>query len=496
MKKQFKCTLRSEIIINQKAATEGTQETLDFIPGNNFLGVAAGILYDDERLSPEKRLSSDEKWVLFHSGKVRFGDAHPCDEKLLRSLRVPATMAHPKNEPEKQYIIYHNACQTKEAEELQLKQYREGFYVFDNKQGKKLNIKKSFAIKSAYDSEKRRSKDKQMYGYQSLDKGSTFLFEVDIDDDVPEALIQQLVEALQGKGKRVGRSRTAQYGLVDIEAASYKEFEDKLTDSEYVYVYADGRLIFLDEKTGEPTFQPTVKQLGLEGGSIDWEKTQIRTFQYAPWNFKRQARDTDRCGIEKGSVIVVKKAKAPSYSAYIGSYKNEGFGKVIYNPAFLEATYEGKAVWSLFDPEKENINKAATDEMLNYIKEEAPDELINYLYDRHNEDVLIDKVYKSVNKFVDDNKYNYIGDRFASQWGTIRSIAMQHSTQEELKEALFEEKNGYLTHGVAAVKWGEGSRLDDLKKFLDKANTDKEAQWGLINLASAMAKECKKKGGK
>jgi hypothetical protein len=33
--------LLSDIIINQKAATEGPNKTLDFIPGSNFLGIVA-----------------------------------------------------------------------------------------------------------------------------------------------------------------------------------------------------------------------------------------------------------------------------------------------------------------------------------------------------------------------------------------------------------------------------------------------------------------------
>lgn len=43
---RFKCTLLSDVILNQKSATEGTNVTLDFIPGNCFLGIVAGVLYD------------------------------------------------------------------------------------------------------------------------------------------------------------------------------------------------------------------------------------------------------------------------------------------------------------------------------------------------------------------------------------------------------------------------------------------------------------------
>lgn len=53
---------------------------------------------------------------------------------------------------------------------MQLKQCRQGFYVFKSNEAQKVEISKSFAIKSAYDRELRRSYDSQMYGYESLER--------------------------------------------------------------------------------------------------------------------------------------------------------------------------------------------------------------------------------------------------------------------------------------------------------------------------------------
>ena len=99
------------------------------------------------------------------------------------------------------------------------------------------------------------------------------------------------------------------------------------------------------------------------------------------------------------------------------------------------------------------------------------------------------------------------GDAFASQWGAIRTIAMQKGTHENIKKELFtktKEKNGksvedaYLTHGVAKDKWAKSKRKDNLEKFLSDVFAKKE-KYGditaraLINLASEMAKQCKGK---
>jgi hypothetical protein len=55
--------------------------------------------------------------------------------------------------------------------------------------------------------------------------------------------VSSIVEALKGI-KRVGRSRTAQYGLVEITEFDYKEVESDVASDGYVTVYADSRLIF------------------------------------------------------------------------------------------------------------------------------------------------------------------------------------------------------------------------------------------------------------
>ena len=80
-----------------------------FPMGNNFLGIVAGELYS--LLKPEESL------IIFHSGKVRFGDAHPeIDGK--RALRVPASMYYPKlKKPSDVCYIHHVYDREKDTED-------------------------------------------------------------------------------------------------------------------------------------------------------------------------------------------------------------------------------------------------------------------------------------------------------------------------------------------------------------------------------------------
>lgn len=500
---KFKCTLLTDIILNQKAATEGPNQTLDFIPGSNFLGIVASELYS--RLKPEESL------IIFHSGKVRFGDAHPSSGEM-RGLKIPASMFYPKlkkvsDESYIHHLIPENQLNSGTFKKKQIKQCRSGFYLFDNNQANKVKTDTNFAIKSAYDKEKRRSKDEQMFGYESLQRGVELYFDVEIDD---ESLQGTVKKALVGKDKRIGRSRSAQYGLVSIEEFDFTEQDSKTATNDEVTVYADGRLIFLDE-FGLPTFCPTAKQLGFsENDKILWDKSQIRTFQYAPWNFTRKYFDADRCGIEKGSVFVVKTAKKDFTSQYVGSYQNEGFGKVIYNPDFLKAQKEfdqeigketeGHAIYKIIEQQNdENNPKNIKQEIENL--ENAGKDVCKYLAYRKRDEYEKQIIYKKINEFVSDSQRGGLftdkGEKFASQWRHIRSMAMQEKDYDKLYSKLFGSDDnkdlGYLTHGIAAEKW-ENKRIDVVRKFfgsIKEIELEHRISEVMVNLSAEMAKKCK-----
>ena len=483
---KFKCELLSDVILNQKFATEGPNQTLDFIPGNNFLGIVAGVLYGKK----------DTTWTIFHSGKVRFGDAHPANGDN-RTLRVPASFYIPKlqqklNDEEKEYYIHHLILELQSDELLkkQLKQCRTGFYDFMQEKAVQVKVNTDFSIKSAYDKEKRRSADEKMFGYQCISKGLTYYFSIEIEDD---ALETEIVDALCGM-KRIGRSRSAQYGLVEIRQKDFNEPVSIKKKNDELIIYADGRLIFLDEY-GMPTCQPTINQLLGKGvkGTILWEKSQIRTFRYSPYNYKRKCFDTDRFGMEKGSVIVVSLKDCDSLSNYIGAYRNEGFGKVIYNPTFLFGEENGIAIYKPCSPQ--NLSQMSNRD--NDVAALVGTPLLDYIAKRKTENQIILDSYKKVNDWVNGNSGLFKDKSFASQWGQIRNIAMKNESKETIMLELFgnEKKNidGYLTHGVAKDKWEEKRRIDRLRTFVDELKPE-EIQFVMINLASEMGKKCAKGG--
>jgi hypothetical protein len=462
------------VILSQKAATEGPNKTLDFIPGNCFLGIVAAMYSSFD----------NDTYTVFHSGKVRFGDAH-LSEGRNRGLKIPACMFFPKlGSPEKELYIYHGIkdLESEQIRQKQLKQCRSGFYVFRCDSATRIEPDLNFAIKSAYDKKSRKSMNGQMYGYESLCKGSILYFDVEVDD---ENLADKIKNVIVGR-KNIGRSRSAQYGLVLIEEYSFENVKNSNVKNGIVTVYADGRLIFLDEY-GMPYYRPTAQQLGLPNDAvIRWDLSQIRTFKYSPWNFTRQSFDTDRCGIEKGSVFVVDVSKCSDVNDlmphYVGSYTNEGFGKVIYNPYFLE--FDEKGLAKCLIRKHSDLDKKTEITL-------GGTPLLDYLSDLKNMNGANEDVYDMVNEWVAKNRNKFTDSLFASQWGHIRSIAMKYRRKKDIEIALYEGKNSYLEHGICSAKWKEKRRLIVLKDFCSKLN-DSNISAALINLSAEMAKSIRR----
>ena len=289
----------------------------------------------------------------------------------------------------------------------------------------------------------------------------------------------------------MGRSRSAQYGCVEIAECDFEEAATLQTplyigSRQYVAVYADSRLVFFDGY-GNSTFRPQPADLGIEHGEIDWGRSQIRTFQYAPWNYKRQAFDADRCGIEKGSVFLVETDCMPPATGTVGCYLTEGFGQVVYNPVFLQGDKEGHSIFQFVKQEKPACEKRGKG---------VDSSLVRFLQKRKEDTEKQNIIITEVNKFVEANKELFKQDVFASQWGSIRSLAMVYEDEEKLKEIIGsrkqdEEGKGYINHGMAAEKWNQRGRKERLWEFLENEDFKGYLQEAVINLASEMAKICK-----
>jgi hypothetical protein len=485
-KRYYICTLLSDVVLNSSLATEGNMTSLDYIPGSNFLGIVANKLY--KKLDREKALS------LFHNGEVKFGDATISKENLL-SYSVPFSFFMDKldNKIEKDPVYLHHLIEKENRPKregtkitAQLKQIRSGYLLSDFHFIKE--VKKSFSLKSAQERETRNSKDGAMFGFDAMQKGQQFIFSIDYTNWDDIALVENAMIGTQ----RLGKSKNAEFGQVEIEKIEIKESPKSFQSSDYVLVYAKSNLYLTDEETGYPTLQPSVEQLGLSGGAIDWEKSQVRSFTYSPWNGQRKTSSTQRHCIAKGSVFFVKNTVQPMQAeTTIGGFQAEGLGQVMYNPFFLES--EGLEI-------KNKLTKLSENKEDKYKQTKEPTSTLALFLDRKKSEkerelAISEKVIECVNKECSNLK-----DIKASQWGGIRKFASKTKEVDDLHKLLFghriEEKEteetkklGYLTHGVAFDKqWSKGNRIETLRDILKENKTE-----GTVFIAKFAAEMAKKK---
>ena len=514
--KYFKCTLKSDIVINASLATEGNMRTLDYIPGSNFLGIVAGKLYKKwDEVGRKTDLMN-----IFHSSEVSFGDGHISIDKKNKSYALPFSLFKDKlgkeltDESTKIWVHHYlhkdNLPKKKDEEgnykKIQFKQLRSGY--FDKNLYYLPKINKRFALKSAQNREKRRSKDEAMYGFDSMQKRQVFIFSVNFSDKIVPEIKTAIIEALIGEN-RIGKSKSAQYGQVSIQAIEGKDipkgFEHDLATiriakaDDTVAIYAASNLCFLNEY-GQATFQPKAAYFGIEG-VIDWSLSQIRTYSYSPWNGHRNTTDTQRACILKGSVIIVKLSKTIEHvdklPKMVGEYQAEGLGRIILNPNFLIGD-NLNGLWTLRlneYPSKKNIlstqngNTAPTEIQSDLGK------LLNKRQQKLAEDLAIGKAVLAFLNGMDEvtnRSHKSIFENIStSQWGSIRAKAIQKQHSKNSDKDLIQILEEMLSNGVAAERYWDKNKglprkilLDTIKKY--KEDRDKFLAKFTVVLATEM----------
>jgi len=471
----YKCTLLSDVVLNNKMATEGNMTTLDYIAGSNFLGIVAGEIY-------AKHI--DKTYSILHAGDVSFGDAHIFLDGTEVSYAMPFSLFTDKIENklgEHKAWVHHLIdfdntipCDSK-GEKSQLKQVRSGYLTPTGHILK--SPEKNFALKSAQDREERRSKEGAMFGFESLKDGQVYVFSVRYKSAEYQTIVE---EFLIGK-KRIGKSKTAQYGQVCIKKLEKEEAPkgiDSLPNTEYTIVYAESNLCFFNEY-GQTTFQPTPLDLGLSDGEICWEKSQVRTYAYSPWNGIRNTPNTQRDCILKGSVFYVKDAIALKNEINsVGEYQAEGLGRVIYNPRFLDG-YKESGEWDF---------KINTPQKPNNIKDAKQTPLGDYLrkLQKSKKDEL--DISEAIDKALKLETSKELMNITPSQWGGIRAYAENTKDIVVLETQIFKD---FISHGVALERyWSKGGRIQKLQKIFD--DNKQHGTTFFAKYAAEIAKEAQK----
>ncbi len=506
----YKVTLLADVVMSSLSSTE-VSESLDYLSGSAFMGIAANYLFTENR----KNGKNYDVFDAVFSGKIRFLDAHPLIDGK-RSFKIPLCLHKPKVKGAAKKYRFEGKPLEEGENKIQMKQVRKGFFIADGGTWTKVEPEHQYTMKSSYDSETRRAQDNALFGYDALVKGSEWVFVMEFDDEKKD-IAEELNKFFISKNHRIGKSKTSQYGNVEIkrddsllsDCGTYEATENKYK------VYADSRLCFFDEN-GQPTFQPTPEQLGFKDGEILWNESFVRKYVFTPRNATRNAYDGDIACIDKGSVFTVKSETGHNGRKVVGEYQSIGLGQIIVNPEFLKEHPEhlkdvdendtkpavqcnGPLVAWLESKQKEKDVEQKIAEQVNEARK-----LITWLESKQKEKDVEQKIAEKVTAAFASMPVGIS----PSQWGVLRAKArmalVEHTDWADFEYAIFLAGDAYLKKERLNSKWG----TDKVKKLHSVCkNVCGNSTWNDIQklrffelLCAAAAKEAAKKtkdnGGK
>ncbi len=441
-------TLRDECIFSARSATLGGHESLDYIPGQALLGVAAGRCY-------RGGLPRDKAFLAFHSGRLRFGNALPWDGDA-QGLPMPFAWHHAKEEnpgadgrliANKVYNFQHTSGITSDAGvEMQPKQMRRG-YVFQD--GRVVSPDKRFCLKTAIEPGRDRAAEAQLFGYESLTAGQRFLAIIEADDEIDGTLFDDVIEAMMGD-VRLGRSRSAEYGRAWIEKVdAVPVLEPGGSPGNKLTLWLLSDLVLTDEH-GRPTQEPHSRHFGLGGGEVLWDKTFLRSRRYSPWNAARHGYDRERLVLCAGGVVTMALEETPDEDVLqrlqsgVGLYQEAGLGRIWVNPPLLAGDHPA------FEPSSSRPNNSGpagqvlrpNSLLLDWLEAQSSDWKTD-LDERADQDAeACRKLIQAARRMAGVPPHVDFGPS-RSQWGRVLETARNHVGQA-LHDALFEGESAVI----------------------------------------------------
>lgn len=463
-------TLREDAVFSERAATVGGHRGLDYIPGSALLGAAAGRLYG--------QLSADEAWLLFHSGKVRFGNGLPLHGKL-PTYPVPLAWHKPKGskstdaEKRLQADEVKNFCRVDPASlATQHEQLRHTYLATD---GTLHEVEKRHEMRTALSQGQRRAEEGQLFGYVAIPAGNRFRARLEADPDVPEHLLQKLLDVLTA-GIFLGRSRAAEYGRSTVTPGRLQPLEHgKVEDRLTLWLLSD--LAALTDQ-GQPTTQPLPQWLGLPAGRLVPESSFIMTRRYSPWNAYRKGYDIERIVITQGSVLTYA-LDTPFTDAHLrqlhqglGLYREAGLGQVWANPPLLDGP---QPLFAMAMPasDSENLPKtpAPAHPLITWLEQRVQRAKGQQDIRKQGEQFAakLRKAYDAARNYAGRPAHLPIGPS-PSQWGSVLEYV-----RDKRSEELFDKNNGAVKEAMEG--WSDLTLAGDAMKsfaawFMERAKTD------------------------
>lgn len=371
--------------------TEGqTHKTLEYIPGNMLLGALANIWKrNNPNVAPD---DSDEFNNLFLNSKVKWGHAFPlagdeqtvpvplCYQKIKNYGGLPsvgsknANNSHVLNlssielnsDTTLNQLIQKDKKEWNLSEDEAIKRKKLDLGFMTPKEKCQPNIHKTWNMHVAIGKD-RTAADGQLFGFSALGKGTKFISEIYCDD----ACEQSLKELLNNiSNLHIGHSRSAGYGKISAKVLSYEDVISQKIESNTAKLFLLSG--YISKRSWELPLNNLEKELQKYFGNAKISKPyclydNLNGFNNL-WALPRKARQM----LVQGSVIEIAFDKVVSQlPKAIGGYTNEGYGRILVNPEFLNSPFVDTSDIDETDSHSETASAITNKVVLNLLKTRA-----------------------------------------------------------------------------------------------------------------------------
>lgn len=449
-------TLLDDTILSAHSKTVEVAQSLTYIPGRVLLGAVASRLY--------AKLSQEEQFSVFHASGVRFMDARPVvfeGGKVMPTYAVPLSYHHEKGTrlsksvDDKSYLT--NKVENFVEGRRKGVQYKQVRSLFMTESMQAVSIAKNGSLRTSL--KDGQARESYLFGFDAIRKGTQFLAAIEVES---EAIYAQIKDIL-ADGIRVGRSKTAEFGRVQVELIESNQLAEASVSSRDIrevplYFASD---VAIRNRYGQPSLDLNefAKQLGASGWVA--EKTFIRTRRYSPFHGVRFRPDLERQVWTMGSVVTLCFDEMEAVSSLnerlsdgVGEYTHEGLGEVLADPTFLQLEKVGEVV-----PEKsvQKQEKIPVPESLTWLIQHQ---------NQHNYDLKVEALVDDWMKQFKEQFPEHARYISKTQWGKILEISRVYSDDQALCNYLVgtsmnEQGGGFVFSGSRKLKTSWGYRVSE-----------------------------------
>lgn len=350
-------TAREPLVLTDGSAEGMGHSTLSYVPGNMLLGALAAVW---RRLHPDAAPDGHPAFrALFLDGSVEWGHAYPMfgnRECRPMPLSLRAFKNHPKlDKPGGVAVnVLHQPEQDPEtwlrnlhpgAEGTLPKITRHGGDFLEPVSCRQAEIRKVWNMHAALHEKHRAARNGGLFGFSALAPDTVLRSEV-------YCRTAQAAEELQALARHcadilLGHARSAGYGRAALRWGGMQFREDAQPDGDLEDAQPDGDLtvFLLSDYVSRCSWQNPLENLFRELKEYcDFEEDKTKLFlehkSIAGFNGLWQLPRSTRRALCKGGVlrlcrVQLKDAERP-LPYRLGGGKNEGYGRILLNPLFLE----------------------------------------------------------------------------------------------------------------------------------------------------------------